>query len=100
MRTTINLDDALLAEAKQVAARTGRSLTAVVEDALRQSLYRRDPATRQAVELPVFGEGIRFSTTKETGNMIARQNRAVDSGAAGRGWRGRRKRSPQPACSL
>ena len=57
MRTTINLDDALLAEAKQVAARTGRSLTAVVEDALRQSLYRRDPATRQSVELPVFGEG-------------------------------------------
>jgi hypothetical protein len=57
MRTTITLDDALLAEAKQVAARTGRSLTAVVEDALRQSLYRRDPATRQVIELPVFGEG-------------------------------------------
>jgi hypothetical protein len=57
MRTTINLDDALLTEAKQVAARTGRSLTAVVEDALRQSLYRRDPASRQTIELPVFGEG-------------------------------------------
>jgi plasmid stability protein len=57
MRTTINLDDALLTEAKQVAARTGRSLTAVVEDALRQSLHRRDPATRQVVELPMFGEG-------------------------------------------
>jgi len=58
MRTTINLDDTLLAEAKQVAARTGRSLTAVVEDALRQSLYRRQPTARQAVvELPVFGEG-------------------------------------------
>jgi hypothetical protein len=57
VRTTINLDDALLAEAKQVAARTGRSLTAVVEDALRQSLHRRQPATRQAVDLPVFGEG-------------------------------------------
>ena len=57
MRTTINLDDALLAEAKQVAARTGRSLTAVVEDALRQSLHRRNPATRQAADLPVFGAG-------------------------------------------
>jgi hypothetical protein len=57
MRTTINLDDALLAEAKQVAARTGRSLTAVVEDALRQSLHRRHPTTRRAIELPVFGEG-------------------------------------------
>ena len=57
MRTTINLDDALLAEAKQVAARTGRSLTAVVEDALRQSLHRRHPTTRQDIDLPVFGEG-------------------------------------------
>jgi hypothetical protein len=56
MRTTINLDDALLAEAKQVAARTGRSLAAVVEDALRESLRRRQTA-RQAVELPTFGEG-------------------------------------------
>jgi Bacterial antitoxin of type II TA system, VapB len=56
MRTTINLDDALLAEAKQVAARTGR-MTAVVEDALRQSLHRRHLTTRPAIELPVFGEG-------------------------------------------
>jgi hypothetical protein len=57
VRTTINLDDALLAEAKQVAARTGRTLTAVVEDALRQSLHRRHQTTRQAIDLPVFGEG-------------------------------------------
>ena len=57
MRTTINLDDALLAEAKQVAARTGRSLTAVVEDALRESLRRRRDTARRALELPVFGEG-------------------------------------------
>jgi hypothetical protein len=57
MRTTINLDDALLAEAKQVAARTGRSLTAVVEDALRESLRRRQDTARGVLELPVFGEG-------------------------------------------
>jgi hypothetical protein len=57
MRTTINIDDALLAEAKQVAARTGRSLTAVVEDALRESLHRRRHTTRRVVELPTFGEG-------------------------------------------
>jgi hypothetical protein len=57
MRTTINIDDDLLAEAKQVAARTGRSLTAVVEDALRESLHRRSQAAPRAVELPVFGEG-------------------------------------------
>jgi hypothetical protein len=57
MRTTLNLDDALLAEAKQVAARMGRSLTAVIEDALRQRLHRRHQATLGAIELPVFGEG-------------------------------------------
>jgi hypothetical protein len=57
MRTTINIDDALLAEAKQVAARTGRSLAAVVEDALRESLHRRNRPGVQTVELPRFGEG-------------------------------------------
>ena len=57
MRTTINLDDDLLAEAKQVAARTGRTLAAVVEDALRESLHRRHQTARRAVELPTFGEG-------------------------------------------
>jgi hypothetical protein len=56
LRTTINIDDTLLAEAKQVAARTGRSLTDVVEDALRESLHRRHRTARRAVELPVFGE--------------------------------------------
>jgi hypothetical protein len=57
MRTTINLDDALLAEAKQVAARTGRTLTAVVEDALRESLHRRHRTSRRDIELPRFGAG-------------------------------------------
>jgi hypothetical protein len=57
MRTTINFDDDLLAEAKQIAARTGRTLTAVVEDALRESLHRRHRTSLPAVELPTFGEG-------------------------------------------
>jgi hypothetical protein len=41
MRTTIRLDDDLLAEIKQVAARTDRTLTAVIEDALREMLARQ-----------------------------------------------------------
>jgi hypothetical protein len=57
VRTTINIDDELLAQAKQVAARTGRSLTAVVEDALRASLHQRHQTARQDLELPTFGEG-------------------------------------------
>ena len=59
-RTTIRLDDQVLAEAKAEAARSGRSLTALVEDALRQLLSRisaRDPGAR--APLPVdSGEGL------------------------------------------
>lgn len=43
MRTTVRIDDRLLREAKQFAARNGRTLTAVIEDALRQLLSRREP---------------------------------------------------------
>lgn len=58
MRTTIRLDDDLLARAKALAARTGRTLTAVIEDALRASLARGRPrARRTQVELPTFGSG-------------------------------------------
>lgn len=53
MRTTINLDDAVLAEAKAVAARSGRTVTAVIEDAVRvELLRRRQAADRPRVELP------------------------------------------------
>jgi len=44
MRTTIRLDDDLLREARKLAARSGRTLTAVIEDALRESLARRKKA--------------------------------------------------------
>lgn len=59
MRTTIRIDDALLAEAKAVAARTGRSLTALVEDALRQSLSSSQRRERRSVHLPVFDGRLR-----------------------------------------
>jgi hypothetical protein len=41
MRTTIRLDDTLLIETKKLAAESGRTLTAVIEDALREVLARR-----------------------------------------------------------
>jgi hypothetical protein len=40
MRTTIRLDDHLLEEARQLAARTGRTLSKVVEDAVREVVAR------------------------------------------------------------
>lgn len=42
MRTTIRLDDQLLQEAKEYAARSGMTLTAVIEDALREALARQE----------------------------------------------------------
>ncbi len=61
MRTTVRLDDDLLREAKQFAARTGRTLTAVIEDALREMLARRGTRPRRTrVKLPTFkGRGLR-----------------------------------------
>jgi hypothetical protein len=40
MRTTIRLDERLLREAKRVAAASGRTLTSVIEEALRENLAR------------------------------------------------------------
>ncbi|MGH2492008.1 MAG: ribbon-helix-helix protein, CopG family [Candidatus Limnocylindria bacterium] len=40
MRTTIRLDDRLLRDLKKHAAARGRTLTAVIEDAVRQFLAR------------------------------------------------------------
>lgn len=57
-RTTIRLDDRLLARAKEHAARTGRTLTAVIEDALRAALGRsRQKSRRERLALPTFGSG-------------------------------------------
>jgi len=58
MRTTVRLDDELLAEAKRYAARTGRTLTSLIDEGLREVLARgerRVPAKR--VELLTGGEG-------------------------------------------
>ena len=58
MRTTIHLPDDLLVQAKHAAAASRRTLTKVIEDALREALARRKPRGRgQPVSLPVFGEG-------------------------------------------
>ena len=55
MRTTIRLNARLLAEAKKLAADTNRTLTKVIEDALREVLARRRRSPRRAVSLTVVG---------------------------------------------
>ena len=47
MRTTINLSDPLLAQARRRAAETGRTLTAFIADAVRESLARRREGPNQ-----------------------------------------------------
>ncbi len=54
IRTTIRLDEQLLREAKVLAARTGRTLTAVIEDALRASFQRTQVVADEHASLPVF----------------------------------------------
>lgn len=58
MRTTVNIDDHLLAEVKQVAARGNRTIGSVLEDALRRMLAESNAAPVVAeFGLPSHGAG-------------------------------------------
>ena len=60
MRTTVRLDDDLLREAKRHAAEKGMTLTALLDQALREILSREDrtPAADRS-KLPTFrGRGL------------------------------------------
>jgi hypothetical protein len=59
VRTTIDLPEDVLAEAKARAAREGRTLSEVVGDAVRSSFARPAAGERAPVELPTFaGDGL------------------------------------------
>ena len=60
MRTTIRLDDELLQQVKNYAVRKGRTMTSVIEDALREMLARQEPLKqRSPVKLTtVKGNGL------------------------------------------
>lgn len=58
MRTTIRLDDSILGEAKRIAAEKGMTLTAVIENALRQSFAgRKVAAKRGKIRFTTSGKG-------------------------------------------
>ena len=59
MRTTINIDDQLLMQAKAQAAASGVTLARLIEDALRESLIRRENVENR--------ERVRMITMKGTG---------------------------------
>jgi hypothetical protein len=55
MKTTLNLNDQLLADAKALAAQQRTSLTRLVEEGLQLRLRAKaDPARRGRIRLPVF----------------------------------------------
>lgn len=55
MRTTLNLPDALVEQAKATASRQGRTLTSLVEEGLRAVLQAQ--AAPRPVNLPAYGSG-------------------------------------------
>jgi hypothetical protein len=58
MRTTINLPDELLTQIKKLAAASHSTVTAVIEDALREALARRRRTGRgEQVILKTYGKG-------------------------------------------
>lgn len=57
MRTTVTIDDHLLAQVKVIAARGHRTIGSVLEDALREMLARTAQLdTADVVVLPVSGD--------------------------------------------
>lgn len=56
MKTTLIIDDAVMARVRQEAARTGRTMSDLVEDALRR-LLDSTPDSRDLRPLPSFASG-------------------------------------------
>ena len=57
MRTTLDIDDDLLRRAKITAAASNKTLTSLVEDALRRALSDTRPDETPPRPLPVSGSG-------------------------------------------
>lgn len=73
VRTTVNIDERLLAEAKIIAARSNRTLGEVIDDALRVLVIERqrsEPAGKRST-LPVFHGHLRPGVNLENKEQMA-----------------------------
>ncbi|MET0514159.1 MAG: ribbon-helix-helix protein, CopG family [Nitrospiraceae bacterium] len=76
MRTTINLPDALLTQIKKLAATSRTTITALIEDALREALARRRRTRRhERVTLRTYGKqgllpGVNIDDTASMLNLM------------------------------
>lgn len=57
MRTTINISDGLLERAKRKALESGRTLTSIIEDALRESFASKKATAKRPVRITTYGRG-------------------------------------------
>jgi plasmid stability protein len=57
MKTTLNIDDNVMAELKREAARQGRTMSELVESALRLLLRSQRKRQTAIVDLPTFRSG-------------------------------------------
>jgi ribbon-helix-helix CopG family protein len=60
MKTTLNIDDKVMAELRREAARQGRTMSELVESALRLLLLRSQRKQQKIVPLPTFHSGGAF----------------------------------------
>lgn len=79
VRTTIHIDDDLLVELAKAAADTSNSLNAIVQNALREYLYKSRKTERAAVDLPVFHgtglvPGVNVNNTTELLDFMSTDN--------------------------
>ena len=88
-RTTLTIEDSLLAEYKQLAARSHRSLSGVIQDAMREALEaRKARGPQRSVDLPVFEGGHGLQPGVDLDSMAAlldfmeQADRATSGGAA------------------
>jgi len=79
MRTTVRMEEGLLRRAKRVAAQRETTLTAILEEALREWLDRQRKGERRAqVDLPVSGAsgGVRPGVDlDDTADLLERMER-------------------------
>ena len=74
-RTTVRIDDELLAELKALAARQHRTMNSVMEEAFRRMIATsQEQVERPQVELPTYGGKGPHLTPQQIKEILARQD--------------------------
>jgi len=80
MRATLNLDEGVLAELKRLAAESQRTVSAVTEEAIGDSLARaRERRLSGPVELPTFrGRGVKRGVDLDDNAAVLERKDSLD----------------------